>query len=50
MNLPNDATVISDIFKRVAGKGINVDMISLVENGEATHVSFTVVSDKIVEN
>ena len=48
MNLPNDATVISDIFKRVAEKGINVDMISLVKNGEATHVSFTVVSDKIV--
>jgi len=47
MNLPNDATVISDIFKRVAEKGINVDMISLVKNGEATHVSFTVVSDKI---
>ncbi|HOK88125.1 MAG TPA: aspartate kinase [Fervidobacterium sp.] len=45
-NLPNDANVISDIFKRVAEKEINVDMISLVKNGEATHVSFTVISDR----
>lgn len=47
MNLPNDATIVADIFKRVAERGINVDMISLVKNGELTHVSFTVVPDRL---
>ncbi|HOJ93992.1 MAG TPA: aspartate kinase [Fervidobacterium nodosum] len=47
MDLPNEATVIADIFKRVADKGINVDMISLVKNGSSTHVSFTVVPDGV---
>jgi len=47
MNLPNDANVVTDIFKRVAEKGINVDMISLLKNGSATHVSFTAVSDRL---
>jgi len=47
MNLPNDAKVVTDIFKRVAEKGINVDMISLVKNGTSTHVSFTVVPERL---
>mgnify|MGYP001627112554 CR=1 FL=1 len=47
MDLPNDANVIADIFKRVAEKGINVDMISLVKNGTSTHLSFTVVPDRV---
>lgn len=46
MDLPNDAVVVADIFKRVAERGINVDMISLVKNGTSTHVSFTVVPDR----
>lgn len=46
-DLTSDATIVSDIFKRVADRGINVDMISLVKNGERTHVSFTVVPDKL---
>jgi len=47
MNLPNDANVVTDIFKRVAEKGINVDMISLLKNGSATHVSFTAVPERL---
>lgn len=47
MNLPNDANIVTDIFKRVADRGINVDMISLVKNGSSTHVSFTVVPDRL---
>lgn len=47
MNLSNDANIVTDIFKRVAERGINVDMISLVKNGEVTHVAFTVVADRV---
>ncbi|MCX7654518.1 MAG: aspartate kinase [Fervidobacterium sp.] len=47
MDLPNDAAVVADIFKRVAERGINVDMISLVKNGFSTHISFTVVPDRV---
>ncbi|MGC9771394.1 aspartate kinase [Fervidobacterium islandicum] len=47
MDLPNDANVVTDIFKKVAEKGINVDMISLLKNGSATHVSFTVVPERL---
>ncbi|MEN3041948.1 MAG: aspartate kinase [Fervidobacterium sp.] len=47
MDLPNDAVVVADIFKRVAERGINVDMISLVKNGFSTHIAFTVVPDRI---
>ncbi|MFN3691682.1 MAG: aspartate kinase [Fervidobacterium sp.] len=47
MNLSNDANIVTDIFKRVAERGINVDMISLVKNGELTHVAFTVVHDRV---
>ncbi|MFN6991466.1 MAG: aspartate kinase, partial [Fervidobacterium sp.] len=47
MNLYNDTNIVTDIFKRVAERGINVDMISLVKNGELTHVAFTVVPDRV---
>ncbi|MGB9614844.1 MAG: aspartate kinase [Fervidobacterium sp.] len=45
MDLPNDASVVTDIFKRVAEKGVNVDMISLVKNANSTHIAFTAIPD-----
>ncbi|MBF0409652.1 MAG: aspartate kinase [Candidatus Riflebacteria bacterium] len=42
-NIPSDVEVISGVFNSVAEKGLNVDMISIVNVNGHGHVTFTVV-------
>lgn len=43
--LPLDYTVVHDIFKIVAAKDLNVDMISIISNS-GLNVSFTIIQDE----
>ncbi len=48
-NLPNESKVITEIFSKLADKGLNVDMISLVKNGTGIHLSFSIVESGLNE-
>ncbi len=48
-NLPNDMLIISEIFKKIAQKGINIDMISQAPPYMGnTGLSFSILSQDIV--
>ncbi len=48
-NLPNESQIITEIFSKLADKGLNVDMISLVKNGTGIHLSFSIVESSLNE-
>jgi len=44
-NLPLDYSLVRKIFQKVASAGFNVDMISIIANGNSLTVSFTIVDE-----
>lgn len=49
-NLPNDMSLISDIFNSIAEEGINIDMISQAPPYRGTiNISFSIPSDDLVK-
>lgn len=49
-NVPADMNIISDIFARVSGRGVNVDMISQTAPiGEFVTISFTCDSKNVIK-
>lgn len=44
--LPVDYSLVRDVFKKFASAGLNVDMISIIDNGSDLALSFTIVEDK----
>ncbi|MCX6149923.1 MAG: aspartate kinase [Ignavibacteriales bacterium] len=47
-NLPNDYNLIHKIFYSAAHEGLNVDMISVITEGNSINISFTIIDDKKV--
>ncbi len=49
-NCPSDITYLADFFQKVAGLGVNVDMISLAPaHGAITSLSFTIADNDLVK-
>ena len=44
--LPVDYTLVREVFKKFALAGLNIDMISIIDNGTDLSLSFTIVEDK----
>lgn len=44
--LPADYKLVKKLFEKVALEGLNVDMISIINNGDALEISFTIVQEK----
>ncbi len=44
--LPVDYSLVREVFKKFASAGLNVDMISIIDNGIDLALSFTIVEEK----
>ncbi|GAB6281537.1 MAG: aspartate kinase [Ignavibacterium sp.] len=45
-NLPVDYHFVKNIFEKVATAGLNVDMISIINDGKNLSISFTIIDEK----